>query len=121
MDLNGAVRHRQPLEKYEHFDNKMDADLSRDGSLMAVVITENKVGFLLRLFAESGIAKPSRQRLLVYDLAHGRKVWDLVLKPFPKQSARVALSPDGSRLALLRDGWLEIYPIAAGSNPTPVK
>jgi hypothetical protein len=109
MDREGKVLRREPLEKYEHFDHGRESTVSRDGTHLTVVITQRKVGFWLKLFGETGIAPPKRQRLLVYDLVRGREIWNLVLKPLPKQSPRVALSPDGSQLALLRDGWLEIY------------
>ncbi|HXE91458.1 MAG TPA: hypothetical protein VNK82_10885 [Terriglobales bacterium] len=115
MDVDGTIRHREPLDKYEHFENELDAAVSRNGNYLALVLTKMKTGFLQEL----GMARASRQRLLVYDLAHARKAWDLVLKPFPKQRARVALSPDGSRLALLRDGWLEIYPTAGEGSLAP--
>ncbi len=49
--------------------------------------------------------------VVIFDLVRGKKIFSLKVKPMPKLGGAFALSPDGRKLAILKDGLLEQVPI----------
>jgi len=47
----------------------------------------------------------------VYDLAHKKRIMTVAISPPPKYDYGVALSPDGSKLAILSDRTVCLYPV----------
>ncbi len=54
----------------------------------------------------------SRLRVIVYDLALKQRAQELEISPVPKQFYDFAISPDGSKLAILNDRTVSVYQIA---------
>jgi hypothetical protein len=53
----------------------------------------------------------SRLRLVVYDLALKRRIQELEIVPVPEQHYDFAISPDGSKLAVLKDRTVSVYQV----------
>jgi hypothetical protein len=84
-----------------------EAQLSADGSRLAISLlkTEGIDSELLNLSAH-----PVVKRIMIYDLPTMRLACQLDGKhPSTKYVTAMALSPDGSRVALLRAGAIELY------------
>jgi hypothetical protein len=94
---------------YCHAD---DAQASAEGNRFAIPVfrTEGVDNETLGLAAH-----PVLKRVLIYDVPAGRPVGELDTKGLSLRSASAfALSPDGSRLALLRNGAIELFRLPSG-------
>jgi hypothetical protein len=80
--------------------------VARDGSRAAVMV-EN-----FRDTLDTGGHVVSL-RVVVYDLPQRRRIMTVPVAPPPKRDYDIALSPDGSRLAILSDHTLSVYPVPA--------
>lgn len=55
-------------------------------------------------------------RAAVYELAMRQRVMTVVVSPLPKHDYGIALSPDGSELAILSDGTVSMYSVGLAHN-----
>jgi hypothetical protein len=79
---------------------------SADGRRFAVTIWEHKGGSAFLDISSHSVLK----RILVYDLPSRQAVYTLAAKQQKiKDMSGVALSPDGSLMAILTDGFVEVY------------
>ena len=76
--------------------------VARDGSRAAVMVSEFR-----DIWDTGGHIKSLR--VAIYDLTERKRITTVLVAPPPKQDYGVALSPDGSRLAILNDQTLLLY------------
>lgn len=103
LDTDGQVVTREPLRKKEF---ALYARTSANGRRVAIPINTFKGGSALLDISPRRVLK----RVMIYDLAERRWVFTLDGERIDlKNLSGFALSPDGLRLALLRDGAVEVY------------
>jgi len=88
--------------KNESFEGKIAAAAKAD--LFAVTITEGKGGG----FSDTDV-RLTGMRVAVYSVSLGRQVASIPVLPLPQTSYDFALSPDGSKVAVLDDSHLSVY------------
>ncbi|MFQ5663141.1 MAG: hypothetical protein ACE5HL_04860 [Terriglobia bacterium] len=79
---------------------------SRDGRRFAVLV-EKMRGITIELL--DMYSYPVPHRLVVYDIPSRRAIYSLKTKLLSKPGLHIALSPDGSLLAILANGVVEVY------------
>ncbi|HZQ22699.1 MAG TPA: hypothetical protein VFA89_07850 [Terriglobales bacterium] len=91
-------------EKHESEGEKIEA--ARDGTIVAVSLTRRKGGGVF----DTNVRRVSDQ-IIVYDLSSTSRVLTLDLAPVPKIEYHFALSPDGSKLAVVTDNQVSVYSV----------
>lgn len=86
--------------------------VARDGRFVAVSL--NTIEVKKHFLAESSL-RVTATHIVVYDLALKKRVLAVNIDPLPKNDYDFALSPDGSKLAILSDRKVSVYSVAGQS------
>lgn len=98
MSTEGSVLWR---EQFRDGEFHVRTRSSQGGDRLAVAAIVEKVGF--------DNPRVTRLRVAVYDVTTHAVVFNLELKPVPRQNFDFALSPTGSTLAVLADGLVKLF------------
>ena len=98
---NGDILMIDSFAKRNGSNTQMAA--AQDGGYVAVLLEE------VRDLWDTG-GRITSMRALVYDLSAKKRVMTVSISPPPKHDYDVALSPDGSKLAILNDHKVILYP-----------
>jgi hypothetical protein len=85
--------------------------ISQNGNLIANSLGDREIK--KHIFSEAGI-RLLATRIVVYDLFKKKRVLELFVDPLPKTDYDFALSPDGSRLAVLNDRTVSVFSVPGG-------
>jgi hypothetical protein len=95
-----------PLDKGRSLESKIAVSL--DGRLMA--LSSKILSIKKHVLSESDVELIG-QDVAVYDLSRKKRVLMIDLTPLPKDNYDFALSPDGSKLAVLNDRRVSVYSV----------
>jgi len=95
---NGKLQMREKFGKGEEPVNAK-VSVAENGRVIAISLSRINV----RLLNEDRTEYLSGLRVVVYDLVLKKRIQTVVISPLPKQYYDFALSPDGSKLAILND------------------
>lgn len=113
LGVNGSILLKEQLGKHE-FTDTATARSSRDGHRLAVAVYTLKGGSEMLDISAHEVLK----RIMVYDLSSRSWVYMVDSKQVDlKNVSGFALSPNGSRLALRRDGFVELYRLPDSESP----
>jgi len=107
----GQVLMREPLDKNEQPVNAK-ISVAKGGRFVAIALHRVRLGESLRSDSLSKLC------VVVYDLLRKKRVYTTVLSPLPKCLFDFALSPDGTRLAILNDQNVSVYQVPQTSSET---
>ena len=113
MATSGELIFQDAFGKYEYLEEK--TSVARSGMVIAVCRLRRKGSD----FWDTGNGLQIKARhVLVYDLALKKRIFTFELAPLPKADLDFALSPDGSRLAVLNDRRLTVcsVPVQAAEH-----
>ena len=113
LSVDGHVLFSDKLQR-KHFTWSDGAVTSAGGQRFALLSYKMKGVDIPRLDLN---AYPSAQSLLVYDLSNGGPVYTLKSKSLSANRVWLHLSPDGSRVAVLAKGILELYELSDQAAP----
>jgi hypothetical protein len=88
---------------------------SKNGAFVAVWISTEKRNAWL----DSG--KTVAQEISIYDLKQWKKISTISIMPLPKHHFDFALSPSGSKLAVLDDWQLSVFPVQSAATASGLK
>lgn len=103
IDLDGNVVYEDRLAKEQVFGNKVAASVK--GRWIAVAVKQISGSD----FWDTGNVRITGMQVFVYDLVARQRVLELAVQPVPQSDFDFALSPDGSKLALLNDSIVSVY------------
>jgi hypothetical protein len=92
-------------ERHESVEGRK-IDVARDGNAIAVSLVEGKGGGVF----DTDVRRTGN-RVAVYDLSLRRRILTIDIVPVPKSDYDFALSPDGSKLAILNDRDVSVYSV----------
>ena len=104
LSTEGATLLEDSPEKDESEGEQIEA--SRYGQVVATSLVRRKGGG----FFDTDIRRVN-DRIAVYDLSRKRRVLTVEVLPLPKKPCDFALSPDGTKLAVLNDGVVSVYAV----------
>ncbi len=107
----GKVMMREPFDRGEQPVNAK-VSVAKGGRFVAISLHRVRLG-------DSAVSdRLSKLYVVVYDLARKRRIYSAVISPLPKCFFDFALSPDGSRLAILNDQNVSVYQVPDRSVET---
>jgi len=106
MSINGDVLMADPFPKGD--SPSVKATVSQEGRLVAISL--NTVEIKKHFLAESN-ERVTATHAVVYDVALKRRILAMNVEPLPKNDYDFALSPDGSKLAILNDRKVSVYSV----------
>jgi hypothetical protein len=93
----GRLLFQDGFGKSEGLEEKIA--VAQNGSEVAVSLNEWKGS----TFWDAGKSQTIAKSVSVYNLAQGKRIFNIELKPSPKSDLDYALSPEGSEVAILSD------------------
>jgi hypothetical protein len=106
LTLAGQVLMSERAEKNEDFGEHVA--ITRSGHFFALAALEWDYSYM-----GVPVVRPRKARIFVYDAVNRRRLASVSVEPTPKGVLEYAVSPDGTRLAIMRDDQLQIIPIPA--------
>ena len=103
-------------EKFEKGERPVRAKLSISEDKRLAAISLSRIGFRKSDFKEV----LSTLRIVVYDLVQKRCLQSVVISPLPSHYYDFALSPDGTKLAVLNDRTVTVYQLPRERNEMQV-
>jgi hypothetical protein len=82
--------------------------ISKDGQVVALSL--NTIQIARKILAEPSEV-PVATRVAVYDLSLRKRILTINVSPLPKNDYDFALSPSGSKLAILSDRQVSVYTV----------
>ena len=104
LSPSGQIVEKESPEGASNFDS---AVATADGTLVAVAAQQVRGTD----FFDTGNIRIARRRILVYDVVRKARVGVLDVIPLPQRNFAFALSPEGSKLAVINDDNVALYPL----------
>lgn len=104
ISTDGKILFKAPLEKDEALGASSKISVSQDGNILTLSVE------VAHDFWDTG-GRLAALRVAVYSTVTKSRILTVNVSPLPKVVVDFALSPDGSRLAVLNDRNISMYPI----------
>ena len=108
VTTDGHVLWKDHTERNESFSGEKTA-VSQNGKVFAVSLTQGQGGG----FFDRDV-RMAKKRVAVYDITSMKRLVVIEVLPLPSTRCDFAVSPDGSKLAILNDRTLSVYSVPIG-------